>query len=108
MCKSTRMHEAASNMRIEDVLADEARYQAERMQSSLPTLTRELVELQQRKAQIKEEIRTINSAQKRLRAYRPAFGPNYQCPRCWVQQEIRASLHPIPSRTKDDILRCDV
>jgi len=50
-------------------------------------------------------------AQKRVLSYRPRIGPDLQCPRCWVETEIRSTLGGVarplgtPS-TSSDILTC--
>jgi hypothetical protein len=94
-------------MSIEDILIEEAKYQAERMQSTRPALEAELLEIEKRKAKIEADLNALNLAHKRLLNYRPRIGPNLHCPRCGVQKEIGSSLRAIPTSGKDDILRCN-
>ena len=43
----------------------------------------------------------------RLREYRARIDMNYQCPLCWMRDEVRSPLDPIPTGTRDDAFGCD-
>ncbi len=46
-------------------------------------------------------------AQVRFVGFTPREGPNYQCPLCWMRDEVRSPLDPIPTGTRDDAFGCD-
>lgn len=98
---------------IVSALLDEAHYQARRLEDATPALNAQLRQLEreqagveQRIAEIKAQLEAARVAQKRLLNYQPSIGTDFQCPRCWVVNEIRADVRPIPSQTSDDIMRC--
>ena len=78
-------------------------------------------ELKAAEARIEQEIRDIeemiaaliarrNSARlshQRLLNYTPTLGSDYQCPRCWVDHEVRSVLTPVLGTDSEDF-RCDV
>ena len=43
----------------------------------------------------------------RLIGYKARVGVNYQCPLCWMRDEVRSPLDPIPTGTRDDAFGCD-
>ncbi len=93
-------------MGIETILMGEAEFTADNMQRSTPALEAELREVEKRKIAIDAKLNAAKLAQKRLLDFRPRLGADFQCPRCWVQNETRSRLAPIPSGSADDILRC--
>lgn len=40
-------------------------------------------------------------------SYRPKFGRDYQCPKCWMRDSIRSSMRSVPGTDEYDILRCN-
>lgn len=100
---------------IETAIFDEAHYQAKRLQDATPALNAELRKLEQqqaeverRKAEINAQLEAARVSAKRLLNFRPCIGTDFQCPRCWIVNEVRSPLRPIPSDTSDDIMRCRV
>jgi hypothetical protein len=66
-------------------------------------LKRELAEIETRKSKI-----AANLARERLASFQPEIGGDLQCPRCWIDHEMRASLVAIPATgpSKEDAFRC--
>jgi hypothetical protein len=94
-------------MNLEDLLVEQARYHADRMYGTRAPLEDEFLGLEKRKSEIEAQLKAIKFAERRILEYRPTLGAVFQCPRCWVQKEIRASLRAMSTGTKDDLLRCD-
>jgi hypothetical protein len=79
-------------------------------------------ELKAAEARIEQEIRDIEEiiaglvarrdsarlSHQRLLNYTPALGSDYQCPRCWVDHEVRSVLTPVPGTDTEDCFRCGV
>jgi hypothetical protein len=45
-------------------------------------------------------------AKQRLLNYRPGSGSKFECPSCWVYNEVRSPLTAIPGTDEYDVLRC--
>jgi DNA-directed RNA polymerase subunit RPC12/RpoP len=93
-------------MRIEDALREEAEYAAQNAQARLAAVEAELAEIEQQKREKEAQCQSARLAPKRLLEYRLKIGTEYQCPRCWIENERRSNLSAIPSDTRDDIMRC--
>jgi len=59
-------------------------------------------------AYLKAERDKAALAPKRRANFQIKIGADYQCPQCWIADERRSVLTPIPSDTPDDIFRCSV
>lgn len=55
-----------------------------------------------------EKLRLATSAVPRLDHFDPEIDANFQCPMCWIKNEVHADLRPIASETGDDLFRCEV
>ena len=77
------------------------------MEARRPNLEAELLGMEKRQAAIERELHATKLARERLVHFAYKIGPDYQCIRCWVTNEKRTSLSPIPSNTKDNLFRCD-
>lgn len=44
------------------------------------------------KLEIEAQLDAAKLAQKRLLNFRPSLGRNFQCPRCWVRDDVRSAL----------------
>ena len=55
-----------------------------------------LLDLDRQLTQKKKECDTARLAPKRLANYSVKLGADYQCPRCWIDNEARSALRPIP------------
>jgi hypothetical protein len=79
-------------MALEDELRNVAGEIADRLQARLS-------ELEDEPAQIETRKRLLN--------YLPRVGPNFQCPRCWIENEKRSALRSVNTNIDDDLFRCD-
>lgn len=93
-------------MSIETILMSEAEYIVQHTQGDARAFEAQLLEIEKRKSEIEARLDKAKLAQKRLQDFRPRIGRDFQCPRCWVQNETRSALTAVPSSTGDDILRC--
>lgn len=55
-----------------------------------------------------DDALTPIEARKRLLNYSPRVGPDFQCPRCWMENEKRSVLRTVVTNIDDDVFRCDV
>jgi hypothetical protein len=86
-------------------MADEfARY----AQARVSELQRQLTEIEARKAAAEASLASVRLAPERAYHFQSEIGGELQCPRCWVDNELRAPLAPIPSDTGNDLFRCNV
>ena len=94
-------------MSIERQIKDQAAEIASRYQQRVDELERELRELEARKLQVEEALRTARIIPQRLASFQAKIGPDYQCPGCWLEQEARSTLDPIGGGTRhEDHFRC--
>lgn len=91
-------------MGIEDTLRREAREIAQSAQYRIAGLEQEIPDLEKRLAKAKAERDTACLATQRLTNYRISLGPDYQCPRCWIEHKRASPLRPVPI----DSFACDV
>lgn len=80
-------------------LADDAQGRVARMKA-------ELAELEERKVKIQSDLTLTGHAFQRALNFQPQIDGKLQCPRCWVDNELRTALTPIPSDAGDDMFRC--
>ena len=94
-------------MSIERQIQDQAADIAAEHQQRVDKLERELRELEARKLQVEEALRTARIIPKRLARFQVKVGTDHQCPRCWLQQEARSTLEPIGGGTRhEEYFRC--
>jgi hypothetical protein len=93
-------------MDIDRVLLDEAASTVQRLEEGVAVLEAELAAIDQRVAEINGEIRDAKLARQRLLDFRAQIGPDFQCPRCWVQSEERSTLEALPTTDDEEILIC--
>ena len=95
-------------MAIEDVLAMKAKVISDRIGSRLARLLTDLDELEQKKREIEAECEAVRGAPERLLKFRPKIGADYFCPDCWIKNERRSTMRPVPSGLPNvDIMRCN-
>lgn len=65
--------------------------------------------LRQEAYRIQKASKEPDVMQLRMMGYhpRPELSRPYQCPACWMRNEIHSDLDPIPTGTRDDAFRCD-
>lgn len=94
-------------MSIEIALAKEAEYAASNAQHRVAALELQLKEVERQKLEIEAKCQVASLAPKRLLKFQPKIGTEYQCPRCWISDERRSSLRPIPAiDDTDDTMVC--
>ena len=70
-------------------------------------LEREILKLKAELAKKEDALTVARLAPKRLANFAVQFRGDYQCPRCWIESETRAPLHPVGGGTRThDKLRC--
>jgi len=93
-------------MDIDRVLLDEAANTVQNLEDGVAVLEAELAAIDQRVAEINAEIRQAKLARQRLLDFRPRLGSEFQCPRCWIQGDARATLEASPNTSGEEILTC--
>ena len=69
------------------------------------SLKPEFHKIKTRLAQIEAQLDAAKLYHQRLPHFEPEIGGNLQCPRCWVLNETKTTLTPIPSDTEDNYFR---
>jgi hypothetical protein len=87
-------------------LIEEAQHIASGADNRARQLQAQLDDIKAKKLAVDAELERAKSTSKRLLNYQPRVGRDFQCPRCWVQHEVRAPLSSIPGTDEHDILRC--
>ena len=67
----------------------------------------ELAKIELQRGELRVALRAAQLAAKRLASFQIKIGPNYQCPRCWIERETRIVLTATSSGTEQvDVFRC--
>jgi hypothetical protein len=69
-------------------------------------LKHELKDITARKSELEAHLRSTTVLQERLARFQPETMEGLQCPRCWVDREMRSSLSKAPSTGLEDSFRC--
>jgi hypothetical protein len=81
----------------------------EAAQNRASALRREIVELEKETAKKKSALDAANLAHERLANYTVLIGTEYQCPRCWIESEVRSALRPTGrGLDNEDVFACHV
>ena len=80
--------------------ADQARGSADRYQAQLCRLKSEQTELE---AKLRASI--LSSA--RVAKFEAEIEGHLQCPHCWIDNETRSRLNPMPGTAGEDMFGCD-
>jgi hypothetical protein len=91
---------------LEGVLKQIAANMARKGQSRVADLQAQLAEIETRKTEVSVILAAARLAANRFNNFQPKIGGMLQCPRCWVDNELRSNLTPIPSATGGDLFRC--
>jgi hypothetical protein len=71
-------------------------------------LKREIVGLEEQLAEKNAALESSHRAHDRLLNFHQLVGSDYQCPRCWIEDEMRVPLHPVPADADNrDQLACE-
>ena len=95
-------------MSIAGVLKQEAMQVAREFQNRLPAIEAELAQIEARRATLTAERDTIRLLPERTYNFLPEMSGDLQCPRCWIANEARSALLPIPGGGSRDILHCRI
>ena len=93
-------------MAIRDQILQAANEIAGRMQADLFDLDRQLAEAKKHVAKIERECDAARGALERLSNFPIQLGSDYLCPRCWIEEGRRSPLIPVPSNSRENLLRC--
>lgn len=93
-------------MTIEEVLREEANRHALRLEVKDRTLQRELTNIEARKAEIQAVRDKIGGASERAVNFRAKLGTNFQCPCCWIENEVGSTIAPIEGDETTDRFLC--
>ena len=80
--------------------ADQARWMADHYEVELRRLKSEQTE-------VEGKLRTVNLSSTRLANFEPEIDSYLQCPHCWIDNETRSRLNPMPGTAGEDMFRCD-
>lgn len=70
-------------------------------------LQAELAEVEARKAKIQAQLDVARLSENRLMRFEPQVGRDFQCPRCWIENEKRSVLSPMKGGTRlEDFWQC--
>jgi hypothetical protein len=69
-------------------------------ESVLRSIRRQQIELE-------ATIHNVNLAQQRLVHFQPEIDGRLQCPRCWIENELRSSLTKIRGTDRYELFGCD-
>jgi len=93
-------------MSVVQQLSDLAAAIAEEMQQRRSALEAEPLELETRKREIGEELRATDLGRERLSHFQVKIDGEYQCPNCWVRDDVRTPLTSIELDGKEEFFRC--
>lgn len=93
-------------MSIANELQQQALVLANEKQRTVLDLEKKKADMEMKLHQIEAQLDMARLSHKRFPDYRPEIGTDYQCPRCWINNERRSTLVPIPSDNDTDTLRC--
>jgi hypothetical protein len=85
-----------------------ARNVTKRARARVSSLQADLAEIEARMARVETVLNTARLSPERLSNFQPQLGGKYQCPSCWIENEVQSSLRLIQSDTGGDLFRCDV
>jgi hypothetical protein len=89
-------------------LIEEAQRVASGADGRARDLQSELDDIEAKKLAVDAELKRAKGEVERLLNYQPCIGRDFQCPRCWVRDEIRSPLIPVTGTdpSQFDTLRC--
>lgn len=79
---------------------------ADRLQQRALRLETEIAKLEQEVTEKKAQRDMAHLAPERTRDFQPELGGHLQCPRCWIEDEVRSPMPPISGSADEDRFRC--
>jgi hypothetical protein len=92
---------------IVDEMKRRAQEIAEYAHAKIASLDTQLADIEKQKAAIEAERHMARGALKRAADFPVKRGADYLCPACWVDDNVIATLRPVPSTDRHDIFRCN-
>lgn len=75
--------------------------------SRQPSLRAKKFELERQLEEVKADLHFVDTAIDRLSRFQAEVRGNFQCPRCWIEDEVATDLVAVPNDDdREDILRC--
>jgi hypothetical protein len=94
-------------MDLEKALLEEAQYAVSDLKNRARALEPQLQEIEKLKLEIEAQCHAARLAPKRLLEYKFKIATEYQCPRCWINDERPSALQPANSASADHtVMRC--
>jgi transposase-like protein len=92
---------------IEAKISDTAARMAAYEQRRATDLRLQITEVEHMKTKLLADLDLARRAGERLTDFKVKVGIDYQCPRCWIENETRSALAPIGGGTRtEDFFRC--
>ena len=79
---------------------------ANAMHRQAPRLRDELEKAKGHTHAIEIELHAADLSIDRVNSFQPTFEGDLQCPRCWIKNEVRSIMRPIPGTADEDFFRC--
>ena len=80
--------------------ADQARWRADHFEAELRRLKSEQTE-------VEAKLRASILSSTRVAKFEAEIEGRLQCPHCWIDNETRSRLNPMPGTAGEDMFRCD-
>jgi cell division septum initiation protein DivIVA len=88
-------------------IIEELNAQAEREQQKIESrnsaLESQLREAEQRAAELKAAILLASGSEQRFLNFQPFLNGQFQCPRCWIANNIHTNLHQVDNEGFDTV-----
>ena len=89
-------------MSAESYLIRLATARAEERKSRKAELEEEKVDLERRLTEINALLDEANLSAKRVYSFEPVTGGELQCPKCWIDKEVKSPMRPKAGESADD------
>lgn len=95
-------------MDVATALIEEAQRVADGADNRARQFQAELDDIEAKKLAVDAALKRAKGEAERLLNYQPCIGRDFQCPRCWIRDEVRSSLFPIMGAdpSQYDTMRC--
>ena len=93
-------------MSLNTQIKQEALEIANDLLQSAQRLKPELRQIETRKAQVEAILENTNRCHERAANFRPEIAGDFQCPNCWIRNDVKSSLKPIEGTATVDYFKC--
>ena len=66
-----------------------------------------LLSVRRQQGELEAEIHAVRLARERFACFQPEIDGRLQCPRCWIENELRSSLTKIRGTDRCELFGCD-